>query len=562
VGEISLDEPRLRRLIEVGRSLVAEHDLETLLGRLLDVARELTGAQYLALGILDERRQGLERFITQGIDDEERAEIGDLPRGRGVLGELIVNPHPLRLHEVSQHPRSYGFPPGHPPMNTFLGVPILIRGEAFGNLYLTDKEGGGDFTDEDELSIVVLADWAAIAIDNARLYQSLVARQNELERAVTGLETTTAIARAIGGEVRLDRVLELIVKRGRALVEARVLVILLEQQDHLVVAALAGDADSGMVGMSIDPTQTLAGSVMRSRRPERLSDASSQLRSRVADLVGARSALFVPLMFRGRASGVLAAFDRLTAGPDFDGEDERLLLSFAASAATAVATAQTVQEDRLRHSIQASEQERRRWARELHDETLQGLGALRVLLSSALQKGDRIEETARQAIGHIGTEIENLRNLITELRPAALDELGLQPAIESLLTRTSSMEGLEVSRSIELEGIRYDPELENTVYRLVQEALTNIAKHGAASHVDVSVKEHDGMIEVCVKDDGVGFDTTAPSSGFGLAGMNERVALALGELQITSEPGRGTTVTATIPVKHEGEHQPGVSLAV
>jgi signal transduction histidine kinase len=462
---------------------------------------------------------------------------------------------------VSDHPRSYGFPPGHPPMHSFLGVPISIRGEAYGNLYLTDKLGGEDFTAEDENSIVVLADWAAIAIDNARLYQGLLARQSELERAVTGLETTTAIARAIGGETQLERVLELIVKRGRALVEARVLVILLEEQDHLVVAAIAGDADSGLVGTAIDPTQTIAGSVLRSRRPERLSDASSQLRSRVADLVGAKAALFVPLVFRGRASGVLAAFDRLSAGPDFDAEDERLLLSFAASAATAVATAKSVQEDRLRHSILASEQERRRWARELHDETLQGLGALRVLLSSGIQQGDRLEETVRQAIGHIGTEIENLRNLITELRPAALDELGLEPAIASLLTRTSSVEGLELTRTIELGGGRYDPELENTVYRLVQESLTNIVKHGQASHVEVTVKEHDGTLEVCVKDDGVGFDTSSPTSGFGLSGMRERVALALGELEIASRPGHGTTVTATIPVKRAGQ-KPGVPVAV
>jgi signal transduction histidine kinase len=549
VGDIRLDDERLRRLIEVGRSLVSEHDLETLLKRLLEVAEELTGARYLALGTLDERRQGLERFITRGIDDELRAEIGDLPRGRGILGELIIDPKPLRLHDVGDHPRSYGFPPGHPPMTTFLGVPIIIRGEAFGNFYLTEKEGGADFTEADEQSIVVLADWASIAIDNARLYEGMLVRQQELERAVSGLETTTAIARAVGGETRLERVLELIVKRARALVEARVLVIVLEQQEQLVVAAVAGDADGSLVGASIDRSQTLASNVMRSQTPERLSDATTQLRTALVDMVGASTALFVPLVFRGRSSGVLAAFDRVAGGPEFDAEDERLLLSFAASAATAVATAKTVQEDRLRYSIMASEQERSRWARELHDETLQGLGALRVLLSSSLQKPDDMEETVREAIGHITTEIQNLRNLITELRPAALDQLGLAPAIDSLLERTRSVEGLEVEGTIELDGDRFDPELENTVYRLVQESLTNVAKHGKATAVRVTLIERDSALKVVINDDGVGFDPSLPTSGFGLAGMKERVELAHGQLEIESSPGMGTTVRATIPTR-------------
>jgi signal transduction histidine kinase len=553
VTEIHLDEERLRRLIEVGRSLVSEHDLETLLRRLLVVAEELTGARYLALGILDERRQSLERFIARGLPEEVQAEIGDLPRGRGILGELIVDPKPLRLHDVGDHPRSYGFPPGHPPMTNFLGVPIMIRGEAYGNLYLTEKQGADDFTDEDEQSIVVLADWAAIAIDNARLYQGLLSRQSELERAVSGLETTTAIARAVGGETRLERVLELIVKRARALVEARVLVILLEQNDQLMVAAVAGDADPSLTGTEIDRSQTLAANVMRTQQPERLSDATTQLRSALVDMVGASTALFVPLVFRGRASGVLAAFDCLSGGPEFDAEDERLLLSFAASAATAVATAKTVEEDRLRHSIQAAEQERGRWARELHDETLQGLAALRVLLSSSLQKSADMEETVRQAVAYITTEIESLRNLITELRPAALDELGLTPAIESLVARTRSVEGLEVELNIELGEDRLEPEVESTVYRLVQEALTNVAKHGQATSVIVSLVERDLMVEVSVRDDGVGFDPSVPTSGFGLAGMRERAALASGELEITSSPGEGTTVRATIPAKRAAQ---------
>src|SRR5205809_4017989 len=178
----ALDEEHLRRLLEVGRTLVEQLELEAVLDRLLETARELTGAQYAALGILDDDRRELERFVTRGIDDETHRTIGELPRGRGILGLLIEEPAPMRLADVGEHPRSYGFPPGHPPMRSFLGVPVLIRGRAWGNLYLTEKDGG-DFTEADEESAVILADWAAIAIENARLYETSELRRHEVERS-------------------------------------------------------------------------------------------------------------------------------------------------------------------------------------------------------------------------------------------------------------------------------------------------------------------------------------------------------------------------------------------
>ena len=251
-----LDAQRLRRLLEVGRSLVCELDLEVVLDRVLEVARELTGARYAALGILDESRRELERFLTRGIDASTHRMIGDLPRGHGILGVLISDPHPLRLPDVGEHPRSYGFPVGHPPMHSFLGVPILIRGQAYGNLYLTEK-AGGDFDEADEEALVVLADWAAIAIENARLYRGVAVRRDELERVVSALETTSSISRAVGGEIDLERILELLVKRGRALVDARVMLVALREDDELVVQAAAGEVPGDVVGRRI----AVAGSV-------------------------------------------------------------------------------------------------------------------------------------------------------------------------------------------------------------------------------------------------------------------------------------------------------------
>ncbi len=549
----SREDHRLTRLIEVGRSLLSELDLDVVLDRVLETARELTGAQYAALGILDERRRELAQFLTRGVDEETHRTIGDLPHGRGILGLLIEEPTPLRIPDVGDHPRSYGFPPGHPPMRSFLGVPIMIRGEAWGNLYLTEKTGAGEFEPADEEAVIVLADWAAIAIENARLYRAVDARRVELERAVRGFEATATIARAVGGETDLSRVLELIVKRGRALVEARDVIILLQEGEHLRVAAGAGRV-SVREGTPIPVEHSFISEIMAGRRARRLDQPEERLGVRLSTLgvPDAEAALAVPLVYRGATLGALLAFDRLTGDVRFTYDDEQLLEAFAASAATAVATARTVEQDRLRKSLEAAEAERRRWARELHDETLQGLGGLKVLLAGAARLADpeAMRSTIGEAVEHVTSEIENLRALIAELRPAALDQLGLGPALTSLLQRTASSSGLEIDGDVEFgaDDDRLPPDLETTVYRLVQEALTNVVKHARAQRVEVLVEERDGAVDVCVSDDGVGL---APghdaTDGFGLLGMRERVELAGGELSVRAGHEGGTVVRARLP---------------
>ncbi|MEX2195428.1 MAG: GAF domain-containing sensor histidine kinase [Thermoleophilaceae bacterium] len=539
----TLDEHTLRRLIDVGRALTSDLDIEVVLRRVLHTARELTKARYAALGILDEEREGLERFHTVGLDERTRARIGEPPHGRGVLGVLIRDPRPLRLDDVGSHPSSFGFPPGHPPMAGFLGVPIIVRGQAFGNLYLSEKAGGGAFDEADEQAVVVLAEWAAVAIENAQLYTRAEGRRAELERAVRGFEATTAISGSLAGEIELERVLELVAKRGRALVEARTFGVLLEDGGELRVAAVAG-ADRDAEGARM-PLDSLPGQVLRSRRSERVADVSARLRGSFEPLeVSARSAVLVPLAFRGHAYGVLCAIDRTKRGPEFDTEDLALLEGFAAAAATAIATARSVERELLRHSIEVQEHERRRWARELHDQTLQALGALQLLLSTALRAGDA-ESAARQAIDLLGSEIDGLRAIINDLRPAALDELGTGPAIEALATRVAEATGMAVEASVELSG-RHRPEIESTIYRVVQEGLTNAAKHARAAHVRVLVTEGDAAIAIEIADDGTGFDPVAGTSGFGLLGMRERLALAGGRLEIESSPGHGTTLRAVV----------------
>jgi signal transduction histidine kinase len=547
------EESWIRRLLDIGQALVTELDQKVVLDRVLEEAREITGARYAALGVLDGQRGELEQFLTCGIDEDTHRKIGDLPRGRGALGALIEHPEPMRLADVGLYPSSYGFPVGHPVMRSFLGVPVLIRGQAWGNLYLTEKQGGGEFTETDEEAAVGLARWAGIAIENARLYETSEHRRQELEKAFHGLEATRDIAVAIGGEIALEHVLELIVKRGRALVGARSLVIMLRDGDELVVQAGAGYTEN-VRNVRLSIAESTSGQVLRHGRPERIADVAAHLRiaSREFGVPDAETALLVPMVYRGDALGILAAFDHGTVQAPFSEDDAQLLRTFAASAATAVALAQSVQGDRLRASLAAADTERRRWARELHDETLQGLGGLRLLLSSALRHDDpaRAQEAMREAVARIEREIENLRSIITELRPAALDELGLKTAIEALLDRHREQYGTNVDR--QLTGAaggagRLDAELETTVYRLVQEMLTNIAKHAHANTVRVAINQSDGELLIEVQDDGAGFDTDAKTEGFGVAGMRERVSLAGGTLSIESNE-RGTLVCACLPV--------------
>jgi signal transduction histidine kinase len=245
---------------------------------------------------------------------------------------------------------------------------------------------------------------------------------------------------------------------------------------------------------------------------------------------------------------VLVAFDRMAGEESFTGDDEQVLRSFAASAATAVATARTVEEDRLRHSLEAAESERRRWARELHDETLQGLAALGVLLSTGLRAGgSALEQAVRQATDQVSDEIANLRALITELRPAALDDLGLVAALDGLARRAREIEGLETSLDVVVDEDALDPELKTAVYRLAQEALTNVAKHARAQTVEIRVVQDDGGVQVRVADDGTGFDPDAPTEGFGVVGMRERAALLNGRLDVTTSE-QGTVVDARFPL--------------
>ena len=528
-------------------------DPDEVLRSVVDAARDLTGARYAALGVLDEDGEGLARFIFVGVDEETRREIGPLPRGKGILGELIRCPEPLRLERISGHPRSYGFPAGHPKMESFLGVPVRIRDEVFGNLYLTEKPGGEPFTDDDERLLVVLSEWAAIAIDNARSLEVARHRGAELERAIRGLEATVALDRDTGGETDLSRVLELIAKRARALVDADTCVCLLRADGGVVrVHAAAGELKRPIAGEEVAAGPGIVAAVDEIGGVEIGAHAARQLAA--LGIEGA-AGLLVPLRSRGEGVGVLAVTARALLGPD----DRLALESFASGAASAIIATRAIEDEKLRLSIESSELERRRWAREIHDETLQELGALKVMQESALNVEG--PGAARVALERANEQVERviatLQGLITDLRPAALDQLGPQAAVEALVERTSARASLAVELDVDLAyesgrvAQRLAPDLEAAIYRITQEALNNVVKHARATRVRVLIEEDDERVTITVEDDGIGFEPPSSPRRFGLVGMRERAELLGGTFEILAAAGGGARVRAAMPVKRD-----------
>ena len=542
---LSVNEGRLRALFAAGLAVTSELSLDALLHRLVEAAAELTGARYAALGVIDASGSELEQFITHGIDAGLRAEIGTLPRGRGILGVLISEAKPLRLHMLSEDPRSVGFPPAHPPMHSFLGVPIMMRGVAYGNLYLTEKQGGEDFTEEDADLVSLLAGQAAVAIENARLYEASARWSRQLQ-------SLEEVGNALATETVLDRLLDLVVRRLRELVGARVVALALPVGgNELRFAAVAGADD--LLGTTISRTTSKSGAVFERRRSERIDSVidDPEVNREVTRRAGARTGMWVPLIARDQVIGVLEIHDK--EGPDarFSDDDLRLAETFAARAAVAVELSQRVARDAVRRVVQAQEAERSRLARELHDETGQALTS--ILLGLKPLEEALADHPARAALAELReqvvTALQDVRRLAVELRPAVLDDFGLVPALERLTDGFAEQPDVRVDFHSALGDLRLPSEIETTLYRVVQESLTNIVKHANAHNVSVSIAQRGSAVAAVIEDDGAGFDERAVrEEGVGLLGMRERLSFVDGRLEIESRPGAGTTIVAEVPL--------------
>jgi two-component system, NarL family, sensor histidine kinase DevS len=547
VDAVTPSERRLRALVEAGVALTSELSLDALLQRLVEAASELTGARYAALGVIDRSGSELERFLTTGMDAETHAAIGQLPRGRGILGVLISEDTPLRLHNLGEDPRAVGFPPNHPPMSTFLGVPIHLRGVAYGNLYLTEKADGEDFTEEDQELVGLLASQAAVAIENARLYEAATRWSKQLE-------SLNEVGNALATETNLDRLLDLIARRLGELLDARLVTVLLPSgADELRFAAVAGDETGRLLGGTLTRSTSKTGRVLERGQSERVDSLldDPDIDPHAARLLGASSGLWVPLLVRGRAIGVLAAHDKL--GPDvrFTDTDLRLAETFATRAALAVDLSERIASDSLRRVVEAQELERRRLARELHDETGQALTSILLGLKALEERFD--DPGFRGATAELRelvvSTLQDVRRLAVELRPSALDDFGLVAALERLAASFAEQSGIAVDFQTSLADERLPGEVETALYRIVQESLTNVVKHARARRVSILLARKNGAIKAVIEDDGRGFDAAEERlDGFGLVGMRERLALLGGRLEVESSSEAGTTVAAEVPI--------------
>jgi signal transduction histidine kinase len=535
---------RFRALVDSGVALASELSLDAVLQKIVEAAAELTGARYAALGVLDTSGHGLERFVVTGIDEATQEAIGHLPRGRGVLSALIEDARPLRLDDLSADPRSVGFPANHPPMKSFLGVPILLRGVVYGNLYLTERNDGGPFTEEDEELVGLLSSQAAVAVENARLYEAATRWSKQLE-------SLNEIANALVSETDLERTLDLVAVRLRELVRARIVLIAVPAHEGaLVVRAI--DGAEGLVGRRLEQDGSKAGCVLDRGSSERVDSMTDDLEvdQELSRRLAARTGLYVPMLLRDRPIGIIAAHDKEAADPRFSDADLRLAEAFAARAAVAVDLSERVARDALRRVVSAQELERRRLARELHDETGQALTSILLGLKSLedVASEQELAESTSRLRELVVTTLQDVRRLAVELRPKALDDFGLVPALERLIETFREQTGIEVDLEPRLGDERLPSDVETTLYRITQEALTNVVKHAHAKHVSIVLTRRDGTISVVIEDDGQGFEERQASrNGLGLLGMRERVALVDGRLTVESSPGAGTSLSIEVP---------------
>ena len=421
-------ERRLRELAAANVAVGSEASLEDVLQKTAEVAARLVNARYAALGVLDRTGSHLERLITTGIDEATRARIGDLPSDHGVLRVLLREARPVRVADVTKEQHFFGFPPAHPQMRSFLGVPIFVRGVVYGDLYLAEKEGG-EFTEGDEEIVTLLAAQTGLTIEKVQIHEGAT-------HWIRQLEVLDELTRSVLEERDVSRLLELVARRLRELVGARgVLISLPASSGGLRVVVADGEGVADLVGYDVPPESKHARTFARGKS-ERIDSllADPEVDQVLAGRVGAVAALFIPLIFHERAIGIISAFNKNGPDPRFTDDDVRLAEAFGTRAALAVHLSERVARETVDAILEAQEAERSRIARELHDETGSALTA--ILLGLAAIDGAATLPEARQASAALRknarSALENVGRLAFALRPPALDEFGLAPALKDL----------------------------------------------------------------------------------------------------------------------------------
>lgn len=535
---------RLRQLLSANRSIVAELALPAVLRRIVEAARELAGARYAALGVIGVDGS-LEQFIHVGMDDSTVAVIGELPKGRGLLGALIADPRPIRLNRISDDERSSGFPPGHPTMRSFLGVPIRSRNVVFGNLYLTEHRDGV-FSDQDAELVLALAATAGIAIENARLYE-------ESQRRQRWLRATADLSAAILGQPADLKPLELIVSTFEQLAQGDVATLVLPATTPgtLHVEVASGVAATQLVGLEYPADNSLVGSAMETGRAVRIGafDDSQRQFVHIARVMDLGPVMVVPLSGNAGAQGALTV-GRTKGRAPFDTADAEMAEAFASHAAVAM----ELLDARMAQQRVAVLEDRDRIARDLHDHVIQRLFASGLQVQSVvsgLTPGSSADRLDRVVVD-LDETIHQIRSSIFALQdPVAAVAPGLRSAVLGVVRQAAELPGPDPAvRFVGPVDTLVPTAMIGDVEAVIREGLANVARHAHATHVSVDVHADATTLTVCIVDDGTGLAETDRRSG--LENLRRRAITWSGTLDIVAEQPHGVRLCWVVPLSGRG----------
>lgn len=541
-------------------TISADLSLPETLKRIVSTAARLAGARYAALGVRDEAGERLSEFVTQGVDPEVEASIQDWPSGHGLLGTMLHEGRSLRLRDLTQDPRASGFPPNHPRMTSFLGVPILHHGQLLGDLYLANKIGAREFSEADEAVIELLAAHAAYAILNARAYQKTVDHELALERRNRELTALNALITATSASLSLQHVLDEALAQAITVygAEAADIYLVEDGTGDLILASHRGPVPEPFLAVRhIESGQGIVGKVASSGFPYVVRDLDGDLSFLRQGVVSAGfiAMACLPLRAKERIVGTLDIFSRDPG--HFDDLNLSLLMSICNQIGIAVENA------RLHEQVAqlAVMRERQRIGMDLHDGVIQSIYAAGLTLELALgQMADgempAAESQVRRAIESLNTSIRDIRAYLLALRPRQFEGIDLVAGMERLLAdyrvNTQMTVTFDADRSVQTE---LRAEEQGALFYIAQEALSNAARHSRATRIDVCLRADDDWIVFSLRDNGCGLPKASKdhSGGHGMRNMRERARVLGGETQITSPPGQGTEVRVLLP-RRRGEH--------
>jgi signal transduction histidine kinase len=546
-GEVP-EGPSQSRLYEAVWTLTSELSLDVVLQKVADLSRELVGASYSALGVVGEDGK-LVRFVTSGISQRGRERIGRIPEGHGVLGVVLKEGKPLRLADLTQHPASAGIPPFHPKMKSFLGVPVIFKGRVLGDLYLTNKIGAAEFSQDDETLAILFAAQAAVAIENARLFENAARRSGQLD-------LLNRLGRELTRIFDLDQVLQRVAELlQEGFNYQNVQVFWVDQaRDVLHIRALVGLVQGKVpLGTTWPLDQGILGWVARNRQTVLCNDVSQDPRYTPLAGFATCAQLAVPVIVK---DDVVAVINVDGMEPHaFDESDAKTLETAADQLAVAVENLHLNRQQQEQFRRLAVVEERERIGRDLHDGVIQSIYAIGLTLEDIASQAERepgeVNPRIGGAVGDLNRVIGDIRGYIMDLRPRELQGRRLDEGLDSLVRYPEDRTGVSVTLDAGIDLASLDERYVVNLWHIFQEAFSNIEKYARAGTVSISLAVSDGSLNLTIADDGVGFDVEKAElgRGYGLSNIKDRAERLGGILEVKSSPGKGTRLGIRLPIK-------------